>query len=169
MRSRLFSLALATFLTTTALPGTAADSAAGPAARAFEQLKGLAGEWIGTADSHGEVHISYEIVSGGTAVLERERMADHPEMVTLYHLDGDRLLLTHYCVGNQPRMAARSFDDGGVQFELVDATGLASSGAGHMHRAEFELDGKDRLRSTWTWREQGADTFTVVVDARRVR
>ena len=34
-------------------------------------------------------------------------MANHAEMITMYHPDGDGLALTHYCMlGNQPRMKA---------------------------------------------------------------
>jgi len=44
----------------------------------------------------------YGLVAGGTALLERERGENRPSMLTLCSRDGDRLLLTHYCmVGNQ--------------------------------------------------------------------
>src|SRR5262245_18094678 len=77
---------------------------------AFDRLKTLVGEWEATGDA-APAHLTYELVAGGTALLEREREANRPTMLTLYHRDGDRLLLTHYCMaGNQPRMQARPFD-----------------------------------------------------------
>ncbi len=80
------------------------------AAAAFARLKGLVGEWEANADV-GKARLVYELTGGGSAVVERESAENMPVMMTVYHLDGNRLLLTHYCMaGNQPRMEARSFD-----------------------------------------------------------
>src|SRR5215475_1793397 len=110
------------------------------AAAAFSHLKSLAGEW--EADTQmGKVHVSYELVAGGTALLERESGDKMPVMLTLFHIDGDRLLLTHYCMaGNQPRMQAKRFDPaiGEIEFQFLDGTNL-TPGAGHMHNARFRL------------------------------
>ena len=49
-------------------------------------------------------------------------------VLTVFHLDGDRLILTHYCMaGNQPRMQATSYDakKGEIRFQFLDATNLA--------------------------------------------
>src|SRR5262245_33835119 len=74
------------------------------AAAGFEKLKSLAGEWQAQGP-HGLTKVSYEIVSGGTAVMETIIPPQEPTMVTLYHRDGDQLMMTHYCSGgNQPRM-----------------------------------------------------------------
>src|SRR5689334_22094918 len=73
-------------------------------AAAFERLISLVGEWEGT-NSAGQVQATYTLVSGGTALMERLKAANEPEMITLYSLDGDHLLVTHYCsMGNQPQM-----------------------------------------------------------------
>lgn len=151
-------------------PAPASDTPANAATAAFERLKALEGEWRGTNNKGAPVTLSYEPVSGGTAVLERERMTGHPDMLTLFHVDGERLVLTHYCVGNQPRMVARpdGIDGGRMEFDVVDVTGLESPEEGHMRRAVFELPDDDHLRSAWTWRQDGEDAFTVVVEAERV-
>ena len=60
------------------------------AAAAFSRLKTLAGEW--EADTkEGKVHVSYEVVAGGTSLMERESSDKMPVMLTLFHVDGDRL------------------------------------------------------------------------------
>jgi hypothetical protein len=154
------------------IAATAAPSRGGTSeVRAFEQIRELAGSWTGT-NSHGQpVEITFELVADGSAVLERfvvQREDKVEDMVTVYHLDGDRLLLTHYCVaGNQPRMVAKAISSEQVGFELVDATGMASPEAGHMHRAVLSFGDDDTFKAEWTWRENGEEPFTAVVEAQR--
>src|SRR5437764_1790145 len=106
---------------------------------AFARLKMLAGEW--EADTPmGKSHITYEVIAAGSAVVERDSIGNMAPMLTVYNLDGNRLLLTHYCMaGNQPRMQARSFDaaTGDLRFEFFDATNLVKPGAGNMHNDRF--------------------------------
>ena len=61
--------------------------------------------------------------------------------ITMFHLDGERLILTHYCdAGNQPRMAATISSDGKtIVFDFLEATNLLSSQAGHMQRVTFNF------------------------------
>jgi hypothetical protein len=144
---------------TVALLGLAAVAAERPAldgAAAFSRLKSLAGEW--QADSPmGKVRTTYEVIAGGTAVVERERGEHMPEMLTVYHMDGKRLLLTHYCMaGNQPRMEARSYDAGSgeIRFAFDGGTNLTPA-AGHMHNATFRLTDDDHFTSNWEFYENG--------------
>jgi hypothetical protein len=133
-------------------------------AAAFERLKGLAGTWTGTGADGATSRYTYEVVAGGTALYERCEMPHEggtATMITLFHLDGERLLLTHYCVaGNQPRMEARALTDEAVTFEFADSTGLDKPEEGHMHRAVFRFDGPDRFTTEWTFRAGGKDVFT---------
>ncbi|MHB8525778.1 MAG: hypothetical protein ACYDD2_06425, partial [Candidatus Acidiferrales bacterium] len=61
------------------------------AVQAFATLKTLAGRWKATT-AKGKASATYQLVSGGTAVLERMKMAGEQEMITVYYLDGNRLL-----------------------------------------------------------------------------
>src|ERR1043166_8606704 len=71
-------------------------------ALAFDQLKTLVGEWEGK-NSSGSVKITYTLVSGGTALMERMQPSNEAEMITMYSADGDKIVVTHYCSeGNQP-------------------------------------------------------------------
>ena len=137
---------------------------------AFARLKTLVGRWEAQGD-HKDA-LTYELVAGGSALVERETGSDRPEMVTVYHLDGARLLLTHYCMaGNQPRMQLRTFDasTGELKFEYVDATNLASPAAGHMHTAAIRLVGPDQIATEWQFYENGKTTMTERARYARVR
>ena len=71
----------------------------------FDKLKTLIGEWDGQAEDGTSREASYELISGGTALMETLKSEAEPPMVTIYTMDDDRVALTHYCTSNnQPRM-----------------------------------------------------------------
>jgi hypothetical protein len=138
---------------------------------AFDKLKGLAGQWEATTDK-GKATTTYEVVSGGTALLERIRVAGESEMLTVYHLDGNHLVLTHYCeAGNQPRMQAAPFDPASnqIRFDFVSITNLASANAGHMHQAVIKFLGPEVFTGDWSWYENGKEGFRSQMQFHRVR
>lgn len=138
---------------------------------AFARLKTLVGQWEANTDM-GKTRVSYELIAGGSALVERETAAGMPEMLTVYHLDGGRLLLTHYCMaGNQPRLEARSFDpqNGVLRFEFLDATNLASAGTGHMHNVTIRTPDASHLTSSWEFYEGGRLKNTEAFAYSRVR
>ena len=120
---------------------------------AFEKLKGLAGTWTveGMGDEPSE--ITYEVTAGGSAVLETYFPGTSKEMLSVYHLDGDDLVMTHYCmIGNQPRMRldrdASTLDD--LHFAFDGGTNLDPSKDMHMHEAEYIIKDADHLESRCT-------------------
>lgn len=120
----------------------------------FDQLKSLVGEWQGTSADGKPASVSYRLASGGSALVETFKTGDEPEMVTVYHLDGEAVMLTHYCsLKNQPRMKAASTGGNQIQFDFVDATNLASLAAPHMHRLALVFEDADHLTHTWTLRQ----------------
>jgi hypothetical protein len=129
---------------------------------AFEQLKTLAGTWEGKAGTK----VTYEVVSNGSVVMERLQPAKEPEMVTMYSLDGKRLVVTHYCsMGNQPTMQTEPLTaaTGKYDFHFVRVTGTKSSDEGHMTALTMNILDKDHLSQTWTFEEHGkpgSETFT---------
>jgi len=148
--------------------GPKSEASAGPAA--YARLKTLVGEW--EADTQmGKVHVSYELIAGGTSLVEKESGEKMPAMLTVYYLDGDRLLLTHYCTaGNQPSMQARAFnpETGEVAFEFLDATNLAPGG-GHMHNAKIRLADHDHFSSEWEFYENGQRKMAETAQYTRVK
>ncbi len=135
----------------------AAEHAMKPS-KGFEQLKPLVGEWEGQGAGGKTVHVSYQLVSGGTALLERLHPGDEPEMVTVYTADGDRLAVTHYCSsGNQPQMRTVPVTGEAKQFSFsfVRATNLSSPTVGHMDHLTVTIEDRDHFTQEWTWKENG--------------
>jgi hypothetical protein len=132
---------------------TAAAFAQSDAQRAFDKFKSMAGTWEGKMGDE-PVTVNYRVVSQGTAVMAE---ATHESMVTMYTLDGNRLLMTHFCAsGNQPRMAASLSPDGKtMEFNFVDATNLANPQTGHMHHAVFSFADSNHYSEEWSWTESG--------------
>lgn len=126
----------------------------------FEKMKSLAGVWEGEDHEGNPVRVSYKVVSEGSAVMEA---IDHNQskdmMITMYHLDGDRLLMTHYCsAGNQPRMRLTGSLPMSLSFEMFDATNMKSKDDPHMHKLVIKWVDKDHLTQEWTLRANGKDT-----------
>ena len=74
----------------------------------------------------------HEMKQPGTKTIQK-----HDDPVTTFYVEGDRLLLTHYCdAGNRPRMAAKVSPDGKtMEFDFLDVSG--STQYGHMYHAAF--------------------------------
>ncbi len=150
------------------------EAEAGAAAEAaFERIKTLEGDWQGTTPTGKPASLHFEVIAGGHAVLEEyaEGSNSFHGMYTVYHLDGDTLMLTHYCVSNnQPRMRAQL--DGAeanvLRFEMFDATNLQDPNAGHMVRAVYRFVDPNTIQNAWTYDRNGKEAFTNVVDWKRV-
>jgi hypothetical protein len=138
---------------------------------AFSRLKLLVGEWE-TEGSMGKVHVSYELIAGGTALVERDSGDKMSPMLTVYYLDGDRLLLTHYCMaGNQPRMLAKHFDTatGELDFQFLDATNLPDPNAGHMRNAKLRVVDDHHYTAEWQFYENGKLKMSEIEQYTRIR
>jgi hypothetical protein len=139
---------------------------------AFERFRALEGEWEGRSTKGWVETLRYRTIAAGSTVLETSFEA-HPgeEMATTFFMDGDRLMLIHYCVAkNAPRLEATAFEDGGrtVVFTFLDGANLPTRDRGHMDRAVFSFESPGRVRSRWTWYENGKDKWLEeIVQTRR--
>lgn len=154
-------------LCTVAFAQSDAQKSLSDAQKAFDRLKALAGSWEGPVttvpkmDGMGDgtrMQISLRVTSRGNALVHEMMEAgkpddptryDHP--VTMFYLDSDRLLLTHYCdAGNRPRMVARTSPDGkAVEFDFIDVAG--GTEYGHMHHAVITVIDANHHTEDWTY------------------
>src|SRR5689334_6872256 len=117
--------------------GTAAaqtNNAASPsdAQRVFDQMKALEGSWRGTIMGIS-IDVTIRLASSGTAILHEAttsggRPPNHE--ITMFYVDGDRLLATHYCDGdNRARFEGKTSPDGKTsEFNFLDVTGNTKGG-----------------------------------------
>jgi hypothetical protein len=164
MRIRRFSLFLAVLLISTA---AFAQSAA---QKSFEQLKALAGSWEGSLDGQS-LQVSLRVTSKGNAIMHEMKGAGPDDPITMFHLDGDRLLLTHYCdAGNQPRMVATISPDGKeVVFNFLEATNLLGSQMGHMQRVTFTFIDPDHHTEKWEFAMTDGKQMGGLLDLKRTK
>ncbi len=130
---------------------------------AFERFRALQGTWNGRSTKGWEEKVTYKTIARGSVVMETSFDA-HPgeTMLSAFHMDGDRLMLTHYCVAqNQPRLVATAFDDDGktITFTFLDGTNLPSRDRGHMDKAIFRFEDADHFTSHWTWYQDGKESW----------
>ena len=135
---------------------------------AFKRIKAMAGTWKseasgehkGDEDDHhkGEKTVTYKLTGGGSALIETLLPGEAHEMVSVYHLDGDELRMTHYCsAGNQPRVKldrANSTPDHLI-FVFDGGTNLDAQKDMHIHgvKITFHKDGK--VESEWEGYQDG--------------
>ena len=102
------------------------------AQKAFEKMKTLAGSWHGTI-MNIPIDITIRVASSRTAILHEAntdggRPPNHE--ITMFYLEGDRLLATHYCdAGNQARFEGKMSPDGKtIEFSFLDVAGSTKGG-----------------------------------------
>jgi hypothetical protein len=124
------------------------------AQKTLDRFKSMVGTWQGKSPSGETSEVTYRLAAGGTAVMADMHMAGE-DMMSMYYVNGDDLLMTHFCPSNnQPRMkAAISPDLNTVSFDFMDATNLRGPNAGHMHRAVFIFSDVDHYTEEWTWKQ----------------
>lgn len=136
----------------------------------FDKLKQLAGTWEGKSKMHTDkeqtITVTYEVISAGSAVMERLFPGTPHEMVSIYAADGDKIHMTHYCgLGNHPVMQLQKISGDKYFFEMNGTQGIASADEPHMHQLTLTMRGKDKLRQDWVLfvngKKQDSSTFNL--------
>ncbi len=161
------------------------DAPVSEAQKSFDHMKTLAGTWKGRVTTDPplaemgdgtSLQISLRVTSRGNALVHEMMAAgitddptknDHP--VTMFYLDSDRLLLTHYCdAGNRPRMVARTSPDGKtLDFDFLDVAG--STQYGHMQHAAFTVIDANHHTEDWTFLMPGDKPMHAHMDLQRTK
>ena len=116
------------------------------------------------------MRLEYEQCRFADALFSEIHGMDAENMVSMFHMDGDRLLMTHYCgAGNQPFMKFKPGKDADVLFfDFVRGSNM-KPGDMHMHRVTFTFDGPDHIVSEWQTFKGGKPGDKATFDFRRVK
>ena len=153
----------------TAMSGQPASPGTSESAAAFKQLASLAGEWQAIQDGV-PVKETYTLTANGTVLMSETKPANSEAMITMFTVDGDHLIATHYCVaGNQPQMVTRVPGDleKGVTFSLERVTGMKTPDDWHNTGLTVTLDDKDHMTQRWTYLYKGKTGTTIFHYARK--
>ena len=125
--------------------------------QAFDRLTSLQGEWKGETGGVNTTLI-YTLTANGSALMEQCRPEKGPEMITMFTVDGDHLIATHYCSArNQPQMATSPITDAQkpLEFSLVRVTGLQSPDDFHNTGLTVIQEDNDHLTQEWSYQHKG--------------
>ena len=147
---------------------TTAALAQSDARKSFDSLKSLAGTWQATYEGK-PMQATLRVTSMGNAILHEMKGEGPDNPITMFYLDGDRLLLTHYCdAGNRPRMEGKLSADGKTaEFEFLDVAG--GTQYGHMHHAAFNLIDANHHIEEWTYMGPGDKPVRAHFDLQRTK
>src|SRR5215467_5750606 len=131
-----------------------------PSQTSFDLIKSLAGSWEGQNQMGDPIQVSYRLTAGGSAVMSEilsQMQGKQEDMISMIHMDGARLLLTHYCAaGNQPRMQATLSPDGkSITFDFIDGTNITNAQPGHMQRVIFTFVDENHHIEEWHFTAPG--------------
>jgi len=160
---------VAALVTATVLSGQTRPQDRTKSEAAFKQLASLVGEWEGVQDGV-PIQVTYTLTANGTALMEDQKPGDSPPMITMFTVDGDHLMATHYCVtGNQPQMVSGVPEDlqKGVTFSLARVTGMKTPADWHNTGLTVMFDDKDHITQRWTYLYKGKAGSTVFHYARK--
>jgi hypothetical protein len=124
---------------------------------AFGRLASLEGDWEGEINGV-DTTLIYTLTANGSALMEKCRPAKGPEMITMFTVDGDHLITTHYCSAkNQPQMATSTITDAQkpLAFSLVRVTGLKSADDWHNIGLTVIQEDNDHLTQEWSYQFKG--------------
>jgi hypothetical protein len=126
---------------------------------AFDRLKGLVGDWEGhvTTPDGPAARVEFRLAGNGSALVERLFPGTSHEMVSIYHMVGSDLVLTHYCaMANQPRMKLVSGGKAGeLAFDFTGGDNVDPATTVHMHSGRFTVTGADSYEADWQVMGQG--------------
>jgi len=129
---------------------------------AFAKIKTLVGDWKGEVSGEHKAKedehqkdaplVTYRLTGAGSALVETQFPGKGHEMVSVYHLDGDDLRMTHYCaMGNQPRLKLdrTSSSPDHLIFIFDGGTNLNPEKDQHIHGLEITFQKDGHVKSAW--------------------
>ena len=122
-------------------------------------LTSTSGEWVSGSGQHehgapagNRGVVSVKTKAAGSAVVHTYGAGTPNEMETIFHMDGDQLLLTHYCaLQNAPVLTFQKSDKPGeLKFVFQGGTNFDPKVDAHLHDSSFVIKDKDTIEQSST-------------------
>ena len=132
------------------------------AASAMAFLTTTNGDWVAGASGAQHEHgapaagsrsvVSVKTKAAGSAVVHTYAQGTPGEMETVFHMDGDQLLLTHYCaLQNAPVLKfVKSDKPGELKFEFQGGTNFDPTIDAHLHASTFVIKDANTIEQNST-------------------
>ncbi len=136
-------------------PADAPETIIYDAQSAMEVLKTLSGDWVreATGSEHGANTpvASYKVTAAGSAIVQTSGAGTPNEMATIFHMDGDQLLQTHYCaLMNAPVLRFEPSDTPGeIKFVFHGGTNFDAAVDAHYHQGTIWIKDKDTIDASF--------------------
>ncbi len=120
----------------------------------LEWMKRLVGTWVRVGDdgtATDEVVSIYRETAAGSAIIETTGAGTPNEMATIFHMDGDQLLQTHYCaLMNAPVLRFEQSDTPGeLKFVFHGGTNFDAAVDAHYHEGTLQIKDKDTIETSF--------------------
>ena len=139
----------------------------------FEKVKSLEGKWAGTTTEGGKesnVSVTYHLTSGDSAVVETLFPGTDHEMVSVYHDEGGKLAMTHYCMlGNRPNLALSKSSQTEMTLDFAKNNTINPKSEDHMHSLRLVFIDNDTLVQNWSGITNGKEKEPTVLKLSRVK
>lgn len=139
----------------------------------FEKIKLLAGTWHGTSIMQGkeqDITITYEVTSAGSAVIERHFPGTPNEMVSVYHDNGNKLSMTHYCaLKNQPILGLKNATADTIALDYTNGINIEPEKDAHMRSLTITFVDDNHIVEQWSMYKEGKQVESSPFNLTRVK
>lgn len=136
----------------------------------FSTVAGLAGRWEGAAPDGSGGTTTFEVTSNSSVIRETMLIGTPNEMTNMYTLDGNDLVMVHYCaMGNQPRMRASSAGEGKIAFQFESVADLSAPDEVYMGEMTLVILDDNRIEQHWTAFKDGEVANEMKIEMKRVQ
>jgi len=111
-------------------------------------MKSLVGTWLKEGGDRPNFEVLFELTANNSVLVETWLRKGIKHSLTVYHLNIDTIMATHYCPqGNQPRLElSQSSTMSHLNFDFFDATNLKVPTDSHQHSLGFKFMTKNKIK-----------------------
>jgi hypothetical protein len=139
-------------------------------AAAFDEMKSLVGLWHKEGAENSNFLVSFELIANNSVLVETWLRKGKKHSFTMYHLDNEKLMATHYCPqGNQPRLVlTKGSTIQNLNFAFLDATNLVDLAGSHQHSLGFDFSkGVNKILRIESYISEGTEDISKLPLIRR--